>query len=291
MAKIQIIILKFLVLIRSTNGWIRVKSVNEKIIINQLSVLFLFLNNRQLKITNRTENTRYLEGVGTICLRRSHRARTIRLKVDRKDGIVVIMPDHIPERYAIEFVDRKKNWIKKSLARQAELKNQYTIFDETTTFRTKNRILRIQQHNKATIKTAVSKTEIRVWYPDFGKVEDERIQKQIRRAIEETWRIEAKRFLPLRTQELAQKHSFNYNRVRVKKAGTRWGSCSSSNNINLNIQLMRLPDTLIDYIILHELVHTVEKNHQSGFWNLLETILPGAKKMDKSLNKYNLTYW
>lgn len=244
-----------------------------------------------MKVTDKTDKTRYLEGVGTICLRRSQRARTIRLKVDRKDGIVVVLPNHIPERYAIEFVDRKKNWIKKSLARQAELKNRYTIFTETSTFRTRNHTLCIQQHNKASLKTAVSQNEIRIWYPDFAKIEDQRIQDHIRRAIEETWRIEAKRYLPIRTQELAGKHGFSYNRIRVKKAGTRWGSCSSSNNINLNIQLMRLPDTLIDYIILHELVHTVEKNHQSSFWNLLETILPGAKKMDKSLNKYNLTYW
>jgi predicted metal-dependent hydrolase len=233
----------------------------------------------------------YLEGIGTICLRRSSRARLIRLKIDHKDGVVVVLPNHIPEKYAIDFVGKKKGWIKKSLARQAELKSRYTIFTENTAFRTRNHILCIQKHNKATVKSAVSRNEIRIWYPDFANVEDDRIQKVIRRAVEETWRIEAKRYLPYRTQELALQHGFNYNHVRVKKASSRWGSCSSSNNINLNIQLMRLPDNLIDYVILHELAHTVQKNHQSSFWNLLEAILPGAKKLDKSLNKYNLNYW
>jgi predicted metal-dependent hydrolase len=215
----------------------------------------------------------------------------IRLRVDHKDGIVVVLPSHIPEKYAIDFVGRKKGWIKKSLARQSELKNQHTLFTDDSEFRTRNHSLFVGKHNKATIKTTVTRNEIRVWYPNFASVEDDRIQKAIRRAIEETWRIEAKRYLPYRTQELALKHGLNYNRVRVKKASTRWGSCSSTNNLNFNIQLMRLPDELIDYVILHELVHTIQKNHQSAFWNLLETLLPGAKKLDKSLNKYNLNYW
>lgn len=244
-----------------------------------------------MRTSDSSEKKTYLEGIGTVSLRRSSRARMIRLKVDHQKGVVVVLPNHLPEKYAIDFVDRKKNWIKKSLARQSELKKQNTLFTESTEFQTRNHSLILKRHKKATIKTAVSRNEIHIWYPDFAHVEDERIQKAVRRAIEETWRIEAKRYLPYRTQELALKHGFTYNNVRVKKAGTRWGSCSSTNNINLNIQLMRLPDHLIDYVILHELAHTVEKNHQSSFWNLMESILPGAKKYDKALNKYNLNYW
>lgn len=242
-------------------------------------------------LTKNADKKTHLEGLGTISLRRSSRARMIRLKVDHKEGIVVVVPTHLPEKFAIDFVARKKGWIKKSLARQAELKRRHTIFTETSEFQTRNHTLCVQKHSKATIKTTVSGKEIRVLYPDFADIKDERVQKAIRRAIEETWRIEAKRYLPYHTQELALQHGFNYNRVQVKKAGTRWGSCSAANNINLNIQLMRLPDPLIDYVILHELVHTVQKNHQSSFWNLLETILPGAKKLDKQLNNYHLNYW
>jgi len=244
-----------------------------------------------LKTTNSSDTKTYLEGIGTICLRRSSRTRMIRLKVDHKEGVVVVFPYHIPEKYAIDFAGRKKSWIKKSLQQQAELKNRYTIFREDTEFRTRNHTLTIQKHSRATIKSVVNKHNILIWYPEFAHVEDERIQKVIRRAIEETWRIEAKQYLPIRTKELALKFGFRYNRVFVKKISTRWGSCSSRNNINLNIQLMRLPDKLIDYVILHELVHTDQKHHQAGFWNLLETILPGAKKLDKSLNSYHLKFW
>jgi predicted metal-dependent hydrolase len=107
----------------------------------------------------------------------------------------------------------------------------------------------------------------------------------------EAWRVEARRILPERVKLLANKYQFRYAGLRIKNARTRWGSCSAKNNINLNLQLMRLPNRLIDYVILHELNHTVHKHHQKSFWLALEQILPGARMLDKELNKYHLDYW
>jgi predicted metal-dependent hydrolase len=84
----------------------------------------------------------------------------------------------------------------------------------------------------------------------------------------------AKIYLPLRVSELAEKHHFHYTSVTCRHQQTRWGSCSYRNSINLNIELMRLPERLIDYIILHELTHTVHKHHQKAFWTHLEKVLP-----------------
>jgi len=86
---------------------------------------------------------------------------------------------------------------------------------------------------------------------------------------------------------LALKHGFRYNRVFIRNQKTRWGSCSGKNNINLNIQLMRLPEELMDYVIVHELCHTVEKNHSKRFWDLLIKCMPNAKELDKKLNSYH----
>ena len=74
----------------------------------------------------------------------------------------------------------------------------------------------------------------------------------------------------------------------IKNNKTRWGSCSHRNNINLSLHLMRLPEHLIDYIIAHELVHTVHKNHSNKFWKDLENVFPGAKAADRELKDYRI---
>ena len=100
----------------------------------------------------------------------------------------------------------------------------------------------------------------------------------------------AKIFLPERVRQLAEEHNFHYTSVTCRHQQTRWGSCSFRNSINLNIELMRLPERLRDYIILHELTHTVHKNHQAAFWNHLEKVLPGSLEMDKEMKQWKIGY-
>ena len=97
----------------------------------------------------------------------------------------------------------------------------------------------------------------------------------------------AKRYLIDRLDYLARLHSFNYNKITIRNQKTRWGSCSADNNISLNIKLACLPKLLIDYVIMHELVHTKIKNHSPSFWSFLDKYIPGAKKIDKSLKRYS----
>ena len=71
---------------------------------------------------------------------------------------------------------------------------------------------------------------------------------------------------------LAKKHGFKHGKIYVKKMKTRWGSCSYKNSININLCVCYLPQDLQDYIILHELTHTVIKNHSRHFWYELHKI-------------------
>ena len=100
---------------------------------------------------------------------------------------------------------------------------------------------------------------------------------------------EAKKILEGRLRELADKFGFVYNKVSIRNQKTRWGSCSGKNNINLNMQLMNIPNHLIDYILLHELVHTIVKNHSPLFWTTLDGYVGNAKAIDKELKKYSLS--
>ena len=86
-------------------------------------------------------------------------------------------------------------------------------------------------------------------------------------------RRRAKAELPQRLAQLASRYGFVYNRVAIKHNATNWGSCSTKNNINLNINIVRLPLVLQDYILLHELCHLRHHDHGDGFHLLLEHLL------------------
>ncbi|MBN2513175.1 MAG: DUF45 domain-containing protein [Sedimentisphaerales bacterium] len=90
-----------------------------------------------------------------------------------------------------------------------------------------------------------------------------------------------------RLEELADRHGFRYRRATFRNQKTRWGSCSSQNNINLNIHLLMLPAHLQDYILLHELVHTEHKNYSAAFWARLDQVLDGkARQYNQEMRNY-----
>jgi len=98
----------------------------------------------------------------------------------------------------------------------------------------------------------------------------------------------AKTRLTRRLKQLAAKHGFAYNRLFIRNQKTRWGSCSGKNNISLNMKLVKLPDELIDYVLLHELVHTVKKDHSKDFWLEMDRLVGDGKKMASRLRRYGI---
>ena len=98
----------------------------------------------------------------------------------------------------------------------------------------------------------------------------------------------AREKLTTRLDELAKQHNFTYHRVTIRNQKSRWGSCSATNNISLNMKLMALPDSLIDYVLLHELLHTQIKNHGPAFWAKLDMLVANAKGKRAQLKAYPL---
>ena len=132
---------------------------------------------------------------------------------------------------------------------------------------------------------------IRVRYPAGMNYADEPVQEAIRRGIEQAWRIEAQQYLPGRVAELCRELGFRCGKVTVRNSRTRWGSCSSRNDLSLSLHLMKLPDRLIDYILIHELCHTLHRNHGSAFHALLDRMTGGKHRLlQKELRDYS-TRW
>ena len=118
-----------------------------------------------------------------------------------------------------------------------------------------------------------------------------RLERQHRTALSNLPAISragARTVLVNRLNELAREHGFAYNRVFIRNQKTRWGSCSENDNINLNVNLVRLRQGLMDYVILHELVHTRTKNHGRRFWSQLDKLVGDAKALDRELKKHVL---
>ena len=106
--------------------------------------------------------------------------------------------------------------------------------------------------------------------------------------IDETaLRRKAQSFLPDQLAKLAELHDFVYKGVKIRKSRSRWGSCSSKKIINLSLFIMLLPEHLIEYVLLHELCHTVQMNHSPAFWELMDKCTQNkAKKLRREIRGY-----
>lgn len=101
----------------------------------------------------------------------------------------------------------------------------------------------------------------------------------ISRSEVERLRDMARHTLPERTAMLAARFGFRHGRVTIRAARTKWGCCTSQNNISLSLFLMLLPEHLQDYVIIHELCHTVHHNHSAAFHALVDRCVEGKEKL------------
>jgi predicted metal-dependent hydrolase len=232
-----------------------------------------------------------IKDIGEINYVVSTKARRVNISVRPHKGIRVAVPKRVSFEEAELFVHQKKDWLKEAVKKIQKHENAVTFFDATTEFRTKHHELKIRPEDLSKIKVTIRNGIILVCYPLQIEVKHERIQKAVRMGIERAWLREAQVYLPERVEFYARKFQLNYSRVRIKNTKTRWGSCSYQNNINLTLHLMRLPEHLIDYVILHELAHTVVKNHGKQFWLLLQKLTGNAKGLAREMKNYKISIY
>ena len=91
------------------------------------------------------------------------------------------------------------------------------------------------------------------------------------------YKQQARLFLVERLLALAGKHGFRYQKIRISSARTRWGSCSSRGTLSFTYRLIMAPPDVVDYVIMHELVHTQVRNHSKTFWNKVGQLMPDYK--------------
>lgn len=216
------------------------------------------------------------------------RSRRISISIRPPDTVRLSLPYYVPLSDAMKFLDEKVPWIEKSILKLKQ-KCPDTIIEMP--YATRNHKLLFRPGDVSKITASVKHSEIVVSYPLEVNHLDDEVQQIAKAAIEKAWKIEAEAMLPERLARLAELFGFKYNRLTIKNTRSKWGSCSSLNDILLSIHLMRLPDELIDYIIIHELCHTIHKNHGEKFHGLLDRLTDGRhSNLRRELKKYH-TRW
>lgn len=219
---------------------------------------------------------------GEITIRRVAHARYVRIKVRTDGRFEATAPLLTPTLFIKKMVTDSRAKLR-NLAAHTSIMNPYVDGQQIG-----------KEHAIAVIPTTMVtspqvstlRNRIIVKLPPNSTLADKSIQQSLRVAVAKILRKEAREYLPDRLSALASTYGFHYARLRFSHSGGRWGSCTSQGTISLNIALMKLPDTLIDYVLIHELCHTRHMNHSPAFWQAVETIDPLYKTHRKLLKKH-----
>ncbi|HEU0266758.1 MAG TPA: SprT family zinc-dependent metalloprotease [Candidatus Saccharimonadaceae bacterium] len=215
---------------------------------------------------------------GVVTIRRSARARSVRIRVAPNGRLHVSAPPYTP----IFVIKRLLKSSRTELQTMLEQSKPHVAY-HTGQLIGKSHTLLIRESSVHTTQITHHGQQIIITIPADSSPNDAEIQRVIRDALIPALRKEAKSYLPRRLSYLAEQLGYQYEKVRFSHAAGRWGSCSSRGTISLNIALMKLPFELIDYVLIHELSHTREMNHSPAFWQLVELGDPDYKSHRKAL--------
>jgi predicted metal-dependent hydrolase len=229
-----------------------------------------------------------IEGIGEIELKKTDKVRRLSIRIVPFKGVIVSIPQRTSYAGAERFVLEKKEWIIKSLAKIRKHEALHRIIDENTAVSIRQHTLKLIFEDRNNIGVVVTTSMLYVKFPKNIDIRHKRMQDVIKEALEHTMKIEAENYLPQRLKQLATDHDFKHGKITIRNTISKWGSCAPDDSISLSIHLIRLPDELIDYVLLHELVHTVHKNHGIKFWQLLDKVAGQAKLKAKKMRKYSM---
>lgn len=223
--------------------------------------------------------------LGPIEIERVARARNIRISV-RRGRVRVAYPWFTSRERALQFLDTKLDWVRTTLEKQ---QHNQTLRVIRPPFCTRQHELRVVPDEKATRATVrVTSDAITLRLPASADIANSEIQELINKGVTEALRREAQKLLPTMVEAASRRTGLSYRSVAIRATHNKWGSCSSRNDLSLSVYLMLLPDHLIEYIIIHELCHTIHRNHSVAFHSLVDHHLGGREKeLNRELKQYH----
>lgn len=224
------------------------------------------------------------EEFGKITIRRSAIASHVRLRVAPDGTLHASLPNLAPIFLVKRLIKTSRPDLRKMISQS---KPHYTYTNGMQIGKSHTLIILNVANRQFDVK--INGQQIIVSLPNGDTMTNPSYERKIRDLVISALRKEAKSYLPQRLSFIANKYNYKYSKSRFSHSGGRWGSCSSNGTISLNIALMKLPFELIDYVIIHELSHTVQMNHSKDFWNLVKIADPEYKKHRSLLKNQNPT--
>lgn len=218
--------------------------------------------------------------LGDIHIRRHPWAKQISIKLSVKNQIIATAPKRTPLVVVKQVVRQQRSHIRAML----DSAEQSPTYQHGQTIGHSHH-LSIIENSDPRPATHTKNRHIIATAPT-GTSTDATVQDMIRASVIKALKKEAVAYLTRRLALLAERHGYSYEKVRFTHSGGRWGSCSNSGTVSLNIALMKLPLELIDYVLIHELCHTKEMNHSESFWRLVAAAEPQYRQHRKTLKSY-----
>lgn len=216
-------------------------------------------------------------------LKHPPRSKRITLKVEHPDRVIVSAPKKTKLTVIDLFVNQNQPWIESQISKLKSHHQQIESHAQIMIFGKKYQ--KQQQVLPDISETIIIRDhQLLINLPDSSSRLD--VSKEIKNFLKKT----ARSYLYQRTPQLAKQLGVEYHSLKLKEQKSRWGSCSSKDNLNLNWRLVHYPPAVIDYVIIHELAHLVHPNHSRSFWQYVEAHCPEFKQHRKYLKKFGVTH-
>jgi predicted metal-dependent hydrolase len=217
-------------------------------------------------------------------IRQSPKAKNLRLKVTREEGLLVVVPKGYDENKIPTLLKQKKVWIIEALKRIGETRR---FLESRPTRHLPEAVHLVALGETWPIIYREEESRSGVWLrTENGKLiisGSGLSQESVIRKLKDWLRGKVREGLFPIMGTLAAKHHFKLSGLLVKSQRTRWASCSARRNLALNTKLLFLSPDLVRYVLIHELCHTVHMNHTKEFWRLVQAHEPCYKVLDEKL--------
>ncbi len=194
--------------------------------------------------------------------------KTIALQITEDAKLIVKAPIYTSEKIIENVIERHQKWLNKKI-KEIEKRSKFI----SKKFIDEEQFLYLGKFYKLKI---VDKQSQMLEFNDFFTLRKDAIN-NAKQIFINWYKNKAFEVIKNRVGYYAKLYNFNFNKINITNAKKRWGSCSFKGNLNFSLYLVMAPLDIIDYVVVHELAHLIQKNHSKKYWEIVKKIIPEYK--------------